>query len=159
MIRMRQTDNFFLLLETPTAHNKKLLRRVFFYQKRKVNYSCNQWHHSLWGSVSQPVRHGTLVCCELLPSVPPICFSLLLLFFWEKRRHFGWNKVIFQGLFKKFLCISVPPVKKGWETLLWGIITALNISRDIVTSRKARMFQNLVQNKRRGYEFLTCLEK
>ncbi len=42
-------------------------------------------------------------------SVPPICLSLLLLFFKEKGRHLGCNKVVLLGLFHKFLALSVPP--------------------------------------------------
>jgi hypothetical protein len=46
------------------------------------------------------------VCRELLPSVAPIRLSFLL----GEKKAFGLQKVVFHGLFQKFLGISVPPI-------------------------------------------------
>jgi hypothetical protein len=46
------------------------------------------------------------VCRELLPSVPPICLSLLFL---GEKKAFGLQKGVLLGLFQKNFDISVPP--------------------------------------------------
>ena len=63
---------------------------------------------SVYTSGSQPVCRGTLVCCELLPSLPPIYFPIT--FTWGKIEKHNQNCVHQPRVCKIFLVFGVPPI-------------------------------------------------
>ncbi len=86
--------NFLIFLSFLTSECIKIQNLDESYIQFNFLLICNDLLRFL-PNVSQQVYRGTLLCHEILPSVPP---SLLLLFFFRKWVNFCgnlWNKAIF----------------------------------------------------------------